>query len=66
MNECSKKPCDTNAVCKDTYGSFKCTCNPGYRGNGTHCAGKCKLIYYLQVNVLAYSFVLHIYSRSGK
>jgi hypothetical protein len=36
INECEAevKPCDVNAVCTDTPGSFTCKCNPGYIGAG--------------------------------
>lgn len=29
--------CDVNAVCTNTDGSFDCTCNVGYTGDGTEC-----------------------------
>ena len=32
--------CDTNAICSDTAGSFRCSCKDGYRGDGTNCTGK--------------------------
>jgi len=32
--------CDGNAACNNTEGSFACTCNIGYTGNGTYCAGE--------------------------
>ncbi len=40
MNECdlSMDDCDRNALCEDTIGSFNCTCNYGYDGNGTSCS----------------------------
>ncbi|MEQ2215289.1 hypothetical protein XENOCAPTIV_030157 [Xenoophorus captivus] len=31
--------CDGQGVCENTLGSYKCICQPGYRGNGTHCEG---------------------------
>ncbi|KAI4829144.1 hypothetical protein KUCAC02_023205 [Chaenocephalus aceratus] len=43
VDECSESPavCDGQGVCENTLGSYKCVCRPGYRGNGTHCAGNC-------------------------
>ena len=32
--------CDVNAVCTDTDGSFTCSCNSGYSGDGTTCTSK--------------------------
>ena len=29
--------CDANAECSNTIGSFSCSCNPGYTGDGTTC-----------------------------
>ena len=41
MNECKRnQPCDVNAICTNTEGSYVCTCHPGYIGNGLSCAGK--------------------------
>ena len=39
INECELPEinCDMNAQCVNTDGSFDCTCNPGYFGNGTSC-----------------------------
>ena len=42
INECvldTDNDCDENAECKNTVGGFNCTCDPGYMGNGTMCAG---------------------------
>ena len=32
--------CHINANCTNRNGSFYCTCNPGYMGNGTFCEGR--------------------------
>ena len=41
INECNEgsDDCHDNATCTDTDGSYNCTCNPGYSGNGTYCEG---------------------------
>lgn len=42
INECANEtyPCDYNADCTDTIGSYDCTCYGGFTGNGTFCDGK--------------------------
>ena len=37
INECLDSPCDANAECTDTNGSFKCKCNEGFEGDGLTC-----------------------------
>ena len=41
FDECSLEPtpCDNTASCTNTDGSFTCTCNQGFTGNGTVCEG---------------------------
>ena len=41
-NECELNTdnCSTDAICINIPGSFNCTCNTGYSGNGTSCEGK--------------------------
>ena len=41
IHECEvASPCDENANCVNTPGSFICTCNEGYSGNGFTCTGQ--------------------------
>ena len=34
INECNSNPCATNATCEDVNGTFICTCDGGYTGDG--------------------------------
>ena len=47
IDECAEDTdeCDFHADCENTVGSYECTCNVGFSGNGRNC-GKyvCKLI----------------------
>ena len=42
INECSASPsvCDRNANCQNTKGSYLCSCNVGFTGDGKTCKGK--------------------------
>ena len=42
VNECSlgTHDCAAEATCTDTDGSYTCTCNTGYDGDGTDCLSK--------------------------
>ena len=41
INECELEidPCNSNANCTDTDGSFSCTCKEGFEGDGLNCTG---------------------------
>ena len=40
-NECQTgSPCHSNAICNNTDGSYICTCDSGYSGDGFTCSGK--------------------------
>ena len=41
LDECTtgSHSCDVNSVCQNTLGSYKCSCNAGYTGDGQPCNG---------------------------
>ena len=42
INECASpeaNDCDPNAECSNTEGSYICSCNEGYTGDGRNCTG---------------------------
>ena len=41
VDECvQQSPCHSDATCENVIGSYKCSCNTGYVGNGIICSGK--------------------------
>ena len=42
VDECSASVsvCDANADCKNTFGSYRCSCKAGFTGDGKTCNGK--------------------------
>ena len=62
VDECMEgtDDCHSDATCTDTEGSFNCTCNDGYSGDGTTCSGKSDLPIYCAYFV---SKVLHLKSK---
>ena len=44
IDECTDgdSSCDVNAVCTNTHGSYTCTCQSGYSGDGVICEGMLK------------------------
>ena len=51
-NECKYRPCDVFGYCTNTLGSFFCSCNEGYEGDGFHCKVNNSLIHL--INSLMY------------
>ena len=41
IDECAadSSPCDENADCTNTDGSYSCTCKQGFNGDGMSCKG---------------------------
>ena len=39
IDECATNPCDVNAACLNTNGSYECSCRPGFEGDGETCTG---------------------------
>ena len=57
INECELEtyPCHFNANCTDTEGSFNCTCNEGFEGNGFSCAGTICIITFIIMYICTYT-----------
>lgn len=56
IDECSSdpSPCDENADCTNSDGSYSCTCKQGFAGNGTVCNGMRELsvsLYIIPANI---------------
>jgi len=45
VDECSASDslCDLKADCKNTLGSYRCLCKPGFTGDGRTCSGRSTL-----------------------
>ena len=54
INECSDDPCDSNADCMNTEGSFLCQCQNGFNGDGFACTGK--HLFYIQIHCSLYNY----------
>ena len=55
IDECKSTPCDKNAACVNTDGSFTCTCNTGYSGDGFNCSGKIIGLNIVQIIILLWN-----------
>ena len=42
INECARSQhnCHQNALCRNSQGSYECTCRRGFSGNGIQCFGR--------------------------
>ena len=68
VNECEldTDDCDENAECTDTIGSFNCTCNFGYSGNGTFCCESCWLSVYFYAIINIFPTYNYIVCKDGQ
>ena len=41
IDECLMDVCHVNATCSNTAGSYECTCQSGFSGDGLTCTGSC-------------------------
>ena len=60
IDECStaKHNCDNNANCQNSPGSFSCSCNNGFSGDGVQCTGS----FLLLTNKLNFLYSLNTHS----
>ena len=65
IDECSLNlPCDSNAICTDTVGSFTCQCRLGFTGNGTNCEGDIfTYVHVVQLHVCMYTVLRYMYGN---
>ena len=64
INECStgNDDCHINATCLNTEGSFTCSCNMGYTGNGRDCAGT---LFYWVTEVVTSNFKFGLFVETA-
>ena len=60
IDECETNPhkCHQEATCKNTHGSYLCTCKPGFIGDGQNCTGTINSLKSLQIHVGQYNELL--------
>ena len=60
---CKKSPCHLNASCENVPGGYKCTCDPEFIGNGTHCQTGKNYIYRSEYHYTHTDCTIRIISR---
>ena len=59
VNECRKEPspCESNTVCENTKGSYRCNCKTGFIQESHHCVGNSAIIFVVVVVVFCLFFL---------
>ncbi len=52
VDECQNSPLGNNATCNNTEGSFTCSCDVGYEGDGFQCTSNARV-----TGILTVSFI---------
>ena len=59
IDECSgSHVCDPHAFCTNTEGSYTCTCNSGYAGDGKECTGRNNTYIYIKPNNIIFTHLV--------
>ena len=68
IDECSSNThdCHQMAVCNNTEGSYDCSCQHGYNGDGNNCTGKFRIYQQKEIYLLLWqAFMKYMYLLSG-
>ena len=60
IDECTTDTdnCHENGACNNTFGSFECTCNGGFEGDGVNCTSKTVTVLLMCIHVMSNHFCL--------
>ena len=54
IDECLRDPCDSNATCTNTAGSYICECNTGFTDSGVSCTSRLEHIILAKVTIFRF------------
>ena len=66
INECisGSAECHDNATCTNTDGSYECTCDAGFSGDGFNCTSEETLNYFIPSSLFPYLIVIRDFPYS--